>query len=755
MSRAGDVGHPRAAPGRRPRGPQATPADAVVRGRSGHGARRPRWRRVAVLRRQPVPLDDSSVAPRDESGHRDNTAQIRRLSRKAGVLDRRGHKSGSAPASDAASSHGTRAHPSPHGAPALSREETLSSAGASAAVPQRGSACFTASLEDMSVAARPLFAFDDSFVRELEGLYVPWQGAPVRRAAAARAQRGAGRGARRRSRGAASGRRRGRPGRQRRARRRDTGRAGVRRPSVRLVFAAPRRRPGAAARRGLDVHGNRRDLHLKGSGRTPFARGGDGKAVVGPDAARVRDRRGDARARHPDLACARRRRDGRATSLREAVLPGAVLARVAASHIRVGTFQYAAMNGGPDLVRRLADYSIARHHPHAAEAENPYLAFYERVIDAQASLVAQWMLVGFIHGVMNTDNMAISGETIDYGPCAFMDAFDPATVFSSIDHGGRYAYGNQPHVAPWNLARLAEALLPLIDDDKDTAVATATDDAAERSPNASTGTGAPGCGPSSGSTEADDVTGALDRRPADAAARAGRRLHLVRSGRCRHRCAATRPAPLFAEPAASTWAARWREQLAHEASDPRDRRGDGPGQPRLHPAQPPGRGGARGRDRRRPRAVSSAWSTWSPDPFDERPGLESYAAPAPGGLGLVPHLLRHLATGGLLVERRRRLLRREADGFPCCATARRDPTAAFRGRCSSKARLERTAGRRPEQARPAVQTRRALAHGVRLSPLTVLQFARPALWLREPLGSNGHTPAARDPEVERPDLSRG
>src|SRR3569623_940237 len=129
------------------------------------------------------------------------------------------------------------------------------------------------------------------------------------------------------------------------------------------------------------------------------------------------------------------------TVFRETGLPGAVLARVAASHIRVGTFQYAAMNGGAPLVRRLADHAIRRHHPHAAEADNPYVAFNERVIETQASLIARWMLGGFIHGVMNTDNMAISGETIDYGPCAFMDAFHPATVFSSIDHGGRSASG--------------------------------------------------------------------------------------------------------------------------------------------------------------------------------------------------------------------------------------------------------------------------------------------------------------------------
>ena len=152
---------------------------------------------------------------------------------------------------------------------------------------------------------------------------------------------------------------------------------------------------------------------------------------------------------------------------RETLLDGAVLARVAASHLRVGSFQYASAAGEVDVLRRLADHAIARHYPAAADADNPYLALLEAVIGAQAELVAQWMLVGFIHGVMNTDNMTISGQTIDYGPCAFMDAFDPKTVFSSIDSWGRYAYGNQPTVAGWNLARFAEALLPLIADDQD------------------------------------------------------------------------------------------------------------------------------------------------------------------------------------------------------------------------------------------------------------------------------------------------
>ncbi|MEA2180772.1 MAG: serine/tyrosine/threonine adenylyltransferase, partial [Solirubrobacteraceae bacterium] len=222
----------------------------------------------------------------------------------------------------------------------------------------------------------------------------------------------------------------------------------------------------------VDVHGERRDLHLKGSGRTPFARGGDGKAAVGPMLREYVIGEAMHALGIPTTRALAVVATGEDVS-RGPMLPGAVLVRVAASHIRVGTFQYAALQGDPALVRRLADYAIARHHPHAAEADNPYLALFESVVASQAALVAQWMLVGFIHGVMNTDNMAISGETIDYGPCAFMDAFDPETVFSSIDHGGRYAYGNQPILAQWNLARLAESLIPLLDPDKETAIAAA------------------------------------------------------------------------------------------------------------------------------------------------------------------------------------------------------------------------------------------------------------------------------------------
>jgi len=224
----------------------------------------------------------------------------------------------------------------------------------------------------------------------------------------------------------------------------------------------------------VDVRGRRRDLHLKGSGRTPFARGGDGKAALGP---MLREHvMGEAM--HALGIPTTRALSVVATGeliVREQMLPGAVLARVAASHLRVGTFQYAAASGDPDLLRRLADHAIERHHPQAARADNRYLALFEAVLDAQAALVARWMLVGFVHGVMNTDNVTISGETIDYGPCAFMDSYDPATVFSSIDHGGRYAYGNQPVIAQWDLARLAEALLALISDDQEISVAQATD----------------------------------------------------------------------------------------------------------------------------------------------------------------------------------------------------------------------------------------------------------------------------------------
>jgi uncharacterized protein YdiU (UPF0061 family) len=224
----------------------------------------------------------------------------------------------------------------------------------------------------------------------------------------------------------------------------------------------------------VDADGRLRDLHLKGSGRTPFARGGDGLAAVGPMLREYVISEAMHALGIPTTRSLAVVATGRAVQ-RETRLPGAVLARVASSHLRVGTFQYAAATGDVDLLRRLADHAISRHHPDAAGAEEPYRALFEAVVAAQAALVARWMQVGFVHGVMNTDNMTISGETIDYGPCAFLDVFDPATVYSSIDTGGRYAYGNQPLVAEWNLARLAEALLPLFADDQEQAVALAVE----------------------------------------------------------------------------------------------------------------------------------------------------------------------------------------------------------------------------------------------------------------------------------------
>ena len=218
--------------------------------------------------------------------------------------------------------------------------------------------------------------------------------------------------------------------------------------------------------------GQRRDLQLKGSGPTPFSRRGDGRAAVGPVLREYIIGEAMAAFGIPTTRALAAVATGDFV-FREDALPGAVLTRVASSHLRVGTFQYFAARRDTDALRVLVDTAIARHDPSAAEAPKPALALLAGVAARQADLVAQWMLVGFIHGVMNTDNCAISGETIDYGPCAFLDAYHPETVFSSIDQQGRYAYGNQPGIAHWNLARLAECLLPLIDENEDAAVAQA------------------------------------------------------------------------------------------------------------------------------------------------------------------------------------------------------------------------------------------------------------------------------------------
>ena len=214
--------------------------------------------------------------------------------------------------------------------------------------------------------------------------------------------------------------------------------------------------------------GVRRDIALKGSGRTAFSRGGDGRAALGPVLREYLVSEAMAALGIPTTRALAAVATGEVVH-RETPLPGAVLVRVASSHIRVGTFQYFAARGDTEALRLLADHAIARHHPDAATAEHPYRALLESVVARQAGRVARWLRVGVVHGVMNTDNPSISGETIDYGPCAFLDAYDPAAVFSSIDQGARYAYASQPHAMLWNLSRLAEALLPLLGDDADAA----------------------------------------------------------------------------------------------------------------------------------------------------------------------------------------------------------------------------------------------------------------------------------------------
>ena len=216
------------------------------------------------------------------------------------------------------------------------------------------------------------------------------------------------------------------------------------------------------------------DVQFKGSGPTSYSRGGDGLAALGPMLREYIVSESMHALGIPTTRSLAVVTTGEKVR-RETQLPGAILTRVAASHIRVGSYQYAASPRGEPAVRRLADYTIARHYPELVGEPQPYLALLQAVIDRQASLIARWQLVGFVHGVMNTDNMAVSGETIDYGPCAFLDEYHPDTVFSSIDDGGRYAYKNQPSIAQWNLCRLAEALLPLLDADTDNAVALATD----------------------------------------------------------------------------------------------------------------------------------------------------------------------------------------------------------------------------------------------------------------------------------------
>ena len=312
--------------------------------------------------------------------------------------------------------------------------------------------------------------------------------------------------------------------------------------------------------------GLRRDIQLKGSGPTPFSRRGDGRAALGPVLREYLVSEAMAALGIPTTRALAAVLTGEAV-IRETRLPGAVLARVAASHIRVGTFQYFAFRGDNEGLRLLADHVIARHDPDAAKAERPYAALLAGIIARQADLIARWMLVGFIHGVMNTDNMTVSGETIDYGPCAFMDAYDPGAVFSAIDEQGRYAYANQPRIAQWNLTRLAETMLPLLSEDVDAAVAEAQELLGAFSPAFQEAFQA-GLRAKLGlvTTEADDPALARDLMEAMAQHRADFTLTFRRLADCAADPAADPAmAALFEDPAAcNAWLVRWRERLSRE-----------------------------------------------------------------------------------------------------------------------------------------------------------------------------------------------
>ncbi len=318
--------------------------------------------------------------------------------------------------------------------------------------------------------------FDNSFVRELSGFYVDWKGAQVPDPKVLRLNR-------------ALADELGLDADHLETREGAEELVGMRIPdggtSIAMAYAghqfggfSPQLGDGRALLIGelIDTAGNRRDLHLKGSGKTPFSRGGDGKAVLGP----VLREYLMGEAMHalgiPTTRALAATTTGETVLRQNGPEQGAVLARVAASHLRVGTFQFFAARGDHARVKQLADYAIARHYPEVEGSENRYLELFRQVQARQAALIAQWVHVGFVHGVMNTDNMTISGETIDYGPCAFIDAYSPDAVFSSIDRQGRYAFGNQPNLAQWNLARFAETLVLLINsEDQDAAIAQLTE----------------------------------------------------------------------------------------------------------------------------------------------------------------------------------------------------------------------------------------------------------------------------------------
>ena len=485
-------------------------------------------------------------------------------------------------------------------------------------------------VENNSGARR--FAFDNTYARDLEGLYVPWKAAPVAQPAMVKfnhqlaEELGLDDAALDSAEGASIF-------------------AGNEVPGGALPLAqayaghqfggfSPQLGDGRALLLGevIDRKGQRRDIQLKGSGPTPFSRRGDGRAALGP----VLREYLIGEAMHALGIPTTRALAAVVTGepvYREAALPGAVLTRIAASHIRVGTFQLFAARGEHDKVRRLADYVIERHYPELKGRTNRYLELLERVCVRQAALVASWMHVGFIHGVMNTDNMAISGETIDYGPCAFMDYYDPATVFSSIDTRGRYAYGNQPNIAQWNLARLAETLLPLIDEDNNLAIARATE-VIHSFPEQYQRHWLTGMRAKLGLVHEEEAD--LNLATGFLAAMAGKHVDYTSAFRYLADAALGQAEPLralFADPSAyDLWSGHWRARLARETVEPTAR---AEAMRRVNPAFIP-------RNHRVEDALSAAVERddYAPfdtllkilsRPFDEQPEFAVFAEPAPAG----------------------------------------------------------------------------------------------------------------------------
>jgi uncharacterized protein YdiU (UPF0061 family) len=484
-------------------------------------------------------------------------------------------------------------------------------------------------------SATAQFAFDNTFARQLVGFYVPWQAAPVAQPTLVKLNRelaqelGLDAGALDSEEGARIF-------------------AGNELPAGAVPLAqvyAGHQFGGFVRQLGdgralllgevIDRKGRRRDIQLKGSGPTPFSRAGDGRAALGP----VLREYLIGEAMHalgiPTTRALAAAVTGERVFREEGALPGAVLTRVAASHIRVGTFEFFAARGEQAKVRRLADYVIERHYPELKDHTNPYLALLERVSDRQAALIAGWMHVGFIHGVMNTDNMAVSGETIDYGPCAFMDHYDPATVFSSIDIRGRYAYANQPRIAQWNLARFAETLLHLIDADGKRASARATE-VINAFPEQYERHWLKGMRAKLGLLTEDEAD--LNLAAGFLRAMEGKKVDYTLAFRYLADAALSQEEPLralFADPSAyDLWSSHWRERLSRESVTPLER---AQAMRRANPAFIP-------RNHRVEEALNAVveHGDYAPfetllkllsRPYDAQPEFAAFAEPAPEGRG--------------------------------------------------------------------------------------------------------------------------